>query len=352
MRPRVSSGVTAAAAALLLLSWPVAAQAQAFTPPKGEGSVSVSLQNTLVKKHYFGLNPVDRGEIRLQAVVADFSYGITDKLAVGVSLPWIRARYTGSAPHPALPDVAFLDDGKYHSGMQDIRVDVRYNLTRDVVVITPYASVSIPSNDYQFFAHAAVGRQLKEVQFGVFVARLLDPVLPGAFVQTRFGVGVPEQTLGYRPVRSNLDFEVGYFVNDSFRVFALAMGQLTHDGIDIPPPGGSVVTNPLFVHHDQIGRENALKLGAGAALTINDRIDVFASAIKTVSARNGHAFAYNVQTGITYSFGRRGGASKAAPTAADAGSTAACHADHANHADHDHDAKEKTLARCVCIKGS
>jgi hypothetical protein len=351
MRHHVSSGV-AAAAALLLVSWPVAAAAQAFTPPKGEGSVTVSFQDSLVRKHYFGLNPVDRGEIRLQSVVVDFSYGITDNLAVGVGLPWIRGRYTGSAPHPALPGAAFLDDGKYHSGLQDFRVDVRYNLTRDLLVITPYASIAIPSNDYSFLAHAAVGRQLKEVQFGVFVARLLDPVIPGAFVQTRFGVGVPEQTLGYRPVRSNVDFEVGYFVNESFRVFALGMGQLTHDGIDIPPLGGSTLANPLFVHHDQIGRENALKFGAGAALTINDRIDVFATVIRTVSARNGHAFAYNAQTGVTYSFGRRGGASKAAPTAADAGSTAACHANQADHADHDHDAKEKTLARCVCIKGS
>jgi hypothetical protein len=326
------------------MSWPVSAHAQAFTPPKGEGSVTVSVQNTLVKKHYFGLNPVDRGEIRLQAVVADLSYGITDKLAVGVGLPWIRAKYTGTAPHPGLPDLAFLDDGKYHSGMQDVRFDVRYNLTRDVVVITPYASVSIPSNDYQYFAHAAVGRQLKEVQFGVFVARLLDPLLPGVFVQTRFGVGVPEQTLGYRPVHSNLDFEAGYFVNESFRVFALGMGQLTHDGIDIPPPGGGAITNPLFVHHDQIGRENALKFGAGAALTINDRIDIFATAIKTVSARNGHAFAYNVQTGVTLSFGKRGGASKAAPTAADAASTGADPADN--------NAEKTSLARCVCIKGS
>jgi hypothetical protein len=122
------------------------------------------------------------------------------------------------------------------------------------------------------------------------------------------------------------------------------MGQLTHDGIDIPPPGGGAITNPLFVHHDQIGRENALKFGAGAALTINDRIDIFATAIKTVSARNGHAFAYNVQTGLTLSFGRRGGASKAAPTAADAASTGANPADN--------NAEKTSLARCVCIKGS
>src|SRR5262245_54651016 len=123
MRHRISSSTTAAAAALLLLSLPAVALAQAFTPPKGEGSVTVSFQDTLVKKQYFGPNPVDRGKIRMQAVGLDASYGLTDKLAIGLSLPWIRGQYTGANPHPGVPGTKSLDDGQYHSAWQDIRMD-------------------------------------------------------------------------------------------------------------------------------------------------------------------------------------------------------------------------------------
>src|SRR5512134_3102789 len=89
--------------AALLVLIPALAHAQAFTPPKGEGAVTLSFQDTLVKRHYFGTTAVDRGEIRLQALLLDVGYGITDKLAIGVALPWIRAQYTGAAPHPELP---------------------------------------------------------------------------------------------------------------------------------------------------------------------------------------------------------------------------------------------------------
>jgi hypothetical protein len=332
------------AALILAAACPVVAYGQAFTPPKGEGSVTFLAQDTLVRHHYFTTTEVDRGHIRLQSFVWDVNYGVTDKLAIGVAMPYVRAKYYGTAPHPALPGAKFLDDERYHGSAQDLRFDVRYNLTRDRVVLTPYVAVIVPTHDYVFLAHSAVGRQLREVQVGVYAARLLDPLLPNAFVQVRYAHGIPERTLNIRPNRSNLDLEVGYFVNESLRVFAMGMGQITHRGIDTPPPGGSSLANPLFVHHDQIGRENALKIGAGAALTLTDRVDVFASALKTVDGRNGHSFAYNITTGVTVSFGGRRRAPTAAPSAGQLESEV-CHLVPATD-------KENSLAKCVCIKGS
>jgi hypothetical protein len=123
----------------------------------------------------------------------------------------------------------------------------------------------------------------------------------------------------------------------------MGMGQITHHGFDTPPPGGATLANPLFVHHDQIGRENAIKIGAGAAFSVNDRVDVFASALKTVDGRNGHSFAYNLTTGVTVSFGGKRRSPTAAPSAADLES-GVCHLDP--------NAKEDALAKCICIKGS
>jgi hypothetical protein len=87
-----------------------------------------------------------------------------------------------------------------------------------------------------------------------------------------------------------------------------------------------------------------VKVGAGAALTLTDRVDVFASAVKTVSGRNGHAFAYNISTGVTFSFGKRARSTTTAPSAAELES-GVCHADPEAE-------KENALAKCICIKGS
>jgi hypothetical protein len=57
-----------------------------------------------------------------------------------------------------------IDDGKYHPTFQDFRFDVRYNVTKKGVVLTPFVGSIVPSHDYAYFGHSAVGRDLKELQ--------------------------------------------------------------------------------------------------------------------------------------------------------------------------------------------
>ncbi|MBI1875545.1 MAG: hypothetical protein HYS05_16895 [Acidobacteria bacterium] len=45
--------------------------------------------------------------------------------------------------------------------------------------------------------------------------------MPGTFVQARYSYTFVERVIDIAHNRSNLDVEVGYFVNPSFRVFAL-----------------------------------------------------------------------------------------------------------------------------------
>jgi hypothetical protein len=76
---------------------------------------------------------VDRGHTSLQAVMLDVDYSLTDRFAVRLGLPFIMGSYSGKEPHLAVrgrPDtVVALDDGRYHGGMQDVRFDIRYNLS-------------------------------------------------------------------------------------------------------------------------------------------------------------------------------------------------------------------------------
>ena len=99
----------------------------------------------------------DIGHILSHALTLDVDYSLTDKLAVRVAVPFIAARYYGPTPHQ-LP----MDDGTYHSTFQDFTTDVRYNLTKRRVVLTPFFRVVIPSNSYTYFAHSAAGRDQRE----------------------------------------------------------------------------------------------------------------------------------------------------------------------------------------------
>src|SRR5438132_13501780 len=74
--------------------------AQAWTPPTGEASLGLSFQNFYTRDHLAAHGETaELGKIRTDVILFDVNYGITDRLAVTASLPYVYARYDGSAPH-------------------------------------------------------------------------------------------------------------------------------------------------------------------------------------------------------------------------------------------------------------
>ena len=335
---RIQTVVCCAGVLAAVIAHATQASAQAFVPPKGEGAVSFVFQDAFVKYHLLPTVRVDRGQIRTNTMLIDASIGLGHNLAVSFAVPFVRARYTGSSPHRLLagetaihPDFAFLDDGGYHGAVQDLRFDVRYNAVKGRVFLTPFVAAILPSHQYEHFAHAAVGRRVRELQVGVFVARLLDPMLPGGFVQARYSYGLAERVLDISHNRSNLSLEAGYFVNQSLRVFVIGMGQVTHGGIDLTAAGRAAIGSERYIHHDQISRDNQANVGAGLAYSLTDTVDVFGSVMKTVAARNGHLLARSVSVGVSFGFGRK------YPTMGGGGDDACVEV-------------EDALARCVCLR--
>jgi len=320
----------------LALATASVAGAQAFVPPKGEGSVSILFQDIAVKDHYYGTTPVDSGRIRTEAALFDVSYGLTDRVAVTVGLPLVAAKYSGVSPHPLVdlsgPTPRFganpLYDGSYHPTLQDLRFSVRYNLTKKNFWLTPFVGSVVPSHNYEYFAHAAPGTHLNEVQFGVSAAKLLDSLVPGLLVQSTFSYGVVGQVLDFTPNRFNLDLEVGYFLNPKLRLLALSTGQIVQDGIDIVPNPRVNLPALEYEHHDQISLDNFLNLGAGAAYSLNERVDIYGSLIHTVAKRNGHAIDHGVTIGLTWSFSTARAKDRMIASA------------------------EHSLTKCVCEKGT
>ena len=317
-----------------LATFPLDVRAQAWVPAQGEGAVSIAFQSLNVKKHLAQTVPADAGHIDTNVLLADITYGVTDKIAVDLALPFVVSKYTGNRPHPGTN----IDDGNYRGSFTDVRFALRYNLTRNGAVVTPYIGTVVPSHDYAFYGHAAPGQQLRELQVGVYTAKLLDRGLPGLFVSGRYGFGFVEKVLDISHNRSVGDLEVGYFFSSAFRAFLTAHGQYSHGGIDMPTSGGLAALPPQFrTNHDQIQKVHALDLGAGAAYSITDSIDVFGSFSKLVAGRNGHALNRGITVGASFSFSRRKKAADAitaAPTAPEIVTAK----------------REGTLLRCICQK--
>ena len=323
-----------AAAAMLGTAQPV--DAQAFVPAQGEGSVSVLFQNQFFKYHVVPTREADIGHIYSNSVLADVTFGLTDKVAIGLGLPWVATRYNGSAPHP-LADFSGpnpVDDGTWHSTAQDVRFDVRYNVTRNLmnagVVVTPFVGSVTPSHDYTYFAHAGFGRDLNEVQVGASVAKLFEKGVPGLLIQGRYSYGFVQQVVDISHNRSLASVEAAYFATPSLRLLALTSGQMTHGGIDFYGSAISrvLLTTDQFVHHDQIVRENILTIGGGASYSLKESLDLFASVMHTVAQRNGHELDLGLSMGLTWSF-----------------TTARARA-------HERTQAQSSLARCLCEKGT
>jgi hypothetical protein len=108
----------------------------------------------------------------------------------------------------------------------------------------------------------------------------------------------------------------------------LSSGQLTHGGIDQSLELGF---DPIrFPVHDQISRDDFLTLGGGVAYAMSEKIDLFGSAVHALAAaqRNSHQIYSGVTVGLTFSFSTKRGNDRAIAS------------------------NEKSLARCVCEKGT
>lgn len=325
-----------AAGLLAALTAPRLLLAQAWVPVKGDGAVAVAVQELNVKKHLAATTSIDAGHINSVVLLADMTYGLTDKVAVDLAIPFVSSAYAGSKPHPHTT----IDDGSFHSSFTDVRTSVRYNLTRRGAVITPYIGSIVPSHDYAYYGHAAAGERLRELQVGVYVAKLFTTGVPRMFVSSRVAYGFVEKVQDIAHNRSSGDLELGYFVTPSFRAFAMANGQYTHGGIDLPLAGPSALPLNYQPVHDIIQKVHHLNAGAGFAYSINDAVDMFASFSRLVAGRNGHVLNRGVTVGASWSFSRR---AKGDVVAAGAGAPAGEYARMAAR-------RRGSLARCICQK--
>jgi hypothetical protein len=186
---------------MLVLWVPQAARAQAqaetraFVPGKGHGAVTLAVGSTEVDKQilYDGTQ-VSPGEISSRLALLAVDYGVTDKLAVSFSIPFVEKKYEGNRPHnprilldPEDRQTPFIDNGEWHGGWQDFGLKLRYNLTDYPWSVTALRRADMPSHDYVFFAHSAIGTRQNSAQLGLDVGRRFEPPFQDFYAEVGYG---------------------------------------------------------------------------------------------------------------------------------------------------------------------
>jgi hypothetical protein len=296
-----------AAGVISIHAAPVLLSAQAWLPPKGDGSVSFGVQTIWFDGHFDTPgNKLPVGNSRATNLLLGLSYSFTDRFTAELSLPYVGTRYTGNPADLIVPTV--LDDGTWHSSFQDFRLDLHYNVLKDStrrglqdLSLTPFFSVIIPSHSYDFQGESAFGRGLREYALGISAGRLLSPLLRRAYVQGEYSYAFVQKVNDIPLNHSNIGIEMGYFLPHSLSVRGFGSWLKTHGGITLEE---AFADPDLLPVHDRLLRASFWHLGAGASYSLNRSLDLSFSYVTYLAGSSTH-YGRAMTIGTSWNFSTR-----------------------------------------------
>ena len=261
--------------------------AQAWVPPGGVGTVTVTFQSIANTGHRAADGTMIRGfDSSSRTLAFDVDYAFTDRLSVAFGVPLVAAKYTG--PEPSFFALPIDDCLCWNTDWQDFGLLVRYNLVNGILAVTPSVSFGTPTHSYDDIGEAAVGRNLTETRFGIDAGRRLDEISSRLMVSARYAYSVVEKVTDDvgRKVgnnRSNGSIEGGFMVTRRLSARGAFAWQVTHDGLR------STEFDPNnFLLFDRVLRDNYQHVAGGVAYAF-PRVDVFVGYIAYVGGTDTHA---------------------------------------------------------------
>jgi hypothetical protein len=284
-----------------------AAQTQTWVPGKGHGSVSVAYQDLYIATHTLSNGAHGfPGTIDNHSVFIGLDYGLTDRLAVSVGLPFKSNRFVGPGVHnPGTLDddhgESFMDDGQYHGGWQNVSVTLRYLWKDEGLQVTPFVSFGSPTHDYTTFAHAALGTGQQSLEMGVNIGQRLAPPRQNLYWRAGLSYSVMEKVEDRRVNHTTLSAEVGYFLTPRLSASVLATFQRTYNGFDFPQDYPNQHDDHYY-HHDQNLRNDFNNYGAALSFQASPNAALFLTYGHTGWGENTHLIDHAWTVGVTRQF--------------------------------------------------
>ncbi len=297
--------VTRFAALIIGVALAMPVHAEDESSRAGHGHVSVGLQIIHIDgfEGSGGTIPIGTGDT--QSLNFEIDYNLTDRLSVFAGIPFIRKRYKGGFPHdpllldPPRSNVENVDTGSWNTDFQDFHLGMRYLLREGLFSVEPHIALGVPSRDYPFFGHAAVGQQL--LKFDVGTTLSWYPGLSDAYYRLDVAYVFVEETLGVDVSHWRISGEAGYFFSRELtgRLFMQLKdgGGLTFPD-DFPPPR----TTELWYQHDRLVKHNYLNVGVGLDWSLGSRMSLNSSVMTMVWAEQVHDMQYSITFGLSRSF--------------------------------------------------
>jgi hypothetical protein len=270
----------------ILHGWSAArVNAQASIPDRGEGTLTLTYENYDVVGHFdIQGHANNNGGTRSHALVAEFDYGLLERVGLLVSVPFIASKYTGPPSYFVGPFLTYpgpLDDGSYHAAFQDVRIELRRQWWAGPVPVTPFFGGSFPTHEYETVGEAVPGRHRWDLQAGASAGVDLDRLLPRSYAQVRYAFGRMEEVNNFPFTRSNIDLEVGAGATSRMTVRGLANWQIKHAGPSLAQLA------PDWVNHDRFIAPSYVNLGGGPSVSLTRSTDLFALLVATAAGSNG-----------------------------------------------------------------
>lgn len=269
---------------VVILATPESVRAEA-----GDGSVRFEYQYIRTGEFDSSVGKLDIGNTDAHVLMLSGSYAFTDKITAFASLPWIKKRHTGALPHNAQtdfqnyepPDLRVVDDGTYHSDWQDVYVGVQYLASDAQLKLSPFISYGQPTNDYPFYGHAAVGRNLWHVPIGV--AWSFEPYFEKWYLDGSVAYVFTEKTLGVDVSHWLANVNLGYYVTPRFAPRLFVSTKYGSEGLDWPDDFNlGNLDSAEFYNHDRTIKHNWVNAGFGFDFILNDKYQLTGSWFKMV----------------------------------------------------------------------
>ena len=277
----------------------------------GEGSLRLEYQFIRTGDFDSSIGDLDIGNTDAHVFMLSGSYAVNNRLTLSASLPYIKKRHEGALPHnPALELTAFpqadqslIDDGNFHSDWQDLYVSVSYLAKDGALSLSPFVSVGVPTNDYPFYAHAAVGRNIWHVPVGV--AFSYTPHFSDFFFNGDVAYVFTEKSLGVDINHWLVNLDFAYYLTPRFAPKVFFNIKHGTKGLSFPDDFDVTALNDeSWYFHDRTIKHNFVNGGVGFDWVVSDKYMLSASALTMLDPDQVNIVDFGFSFGITRFFSR------------------------------------------------
>lgn len=283
------------------------------TAEQGDGSFRFEYQYVKTGDFDSSIGPLDIGETDAHVFMFSGSYQLSERWSVAASLPWIKKRHQGALPHnPALElteypeaDQSLIDDGNFHSDWEDLYINVSYAAYMgERWTISPIIAVGVPTNDYPFYGHAAVGRNIWHLPVGT--AFSFKPYFSDISFSGDIAYVFSEKSLGVNIDHWLINLDLSYYLTRGFAPRVFVSIKHSNQGLSFPDDFDVTALNDInWYFHDRTIKHNFVNAGIGFDWFLDEKYLLSASAFTMVDPDQVNTIDYGLSLGFTRYFSGR-----------------------------------------------